>query len=116
MPKNDSYAGQLIDENKKLKEENEKLKRNYEDAIRNLAGCRQDYEERTTEVLKLERRIQKLAENPYNSYALCLCREIEQLNSQIDKMKNCNNCKNQYTAECDYGKHDDESCNWQLKE
>lgn len=102
MQKNDSYAGQLIDEIKALKEENEKLKKNYE--------------ERTSEVLKLERRIQKLAENPYNSYALLLIREIEQLNEQIEKMKNCNNCKNQYTAECDYGKHDDESCNWQLKE
>lgn len=86
MSKNDSYAGQLIDEIKALKEENEKLKENYEIVRRNLAKSREDYKERTTEVLKLERRIQKLEEHPYNSYALRLIKEIE-------KMKCCENCK-----------------------
>ena len=52
MAKNDSYAGQLIDEIKALKEENEKMKENYEIVIRNLAKSREDYAERTTEVLK----------------------------------------------------------------
>lgn len=42
MAKNDSYAGQLIDEIKALKEENEKLKKNYKIAMINLAECRDE--------------------------------------------------------------------------
>ena len=45
MAKNDSYAGQLIDEIKQLKEENEKLKRNYKIAMINLAECRDEIDE-----------------------------------------------------------------------
>ena len=38
---------------------------------------------------------------------------IKELEQQIEKMKNCNNCKGYYTEQClgceDY-------CNWELKE
>ncbi len=66
MAKNDSYAGQLIDEIKQLKEENKKLsclhrtlERNYKVAMINLANSRD---------------------------------EIDELEEQIAMMKCCENC------------------------